>query len=81
MKMLSENAVTVIYNRVPQTKSKTVHEPLSEPLKMSLTQTTKAELDQKLGKSRATITRALAKMTLTGRIRCLGSKKTGRWEV
>ena len=89
MKMLSENAVTVIYNRAPQAKSKTVHEPLNEPikeplsetLKMSLTQATKAELAQKLGKSRATITRALAKMTLTGRIRCLGSKKSGRWEV
>jgi predicted HTH transcriptional regulator len=77
MKMLSENAVTVIHNRAPQAKSKAVH----EPLKMSLTQTTKAELAQKLGKSRATITRAIAKMTLTGRIRRIGSKKTGRWEV
>lgn len=39
------------------------------------------ELAQKLEKSRATITRDIAKMTLTGHIRRIGSKKTGRWEV
>ena len=44
-------------------------------------ESTKEELAQKLGRSRATITRQLQKLKEMNIVRRIGSDKTGRWEV
>ena len=42
---------------------------------------TKEELAEKIGKSRATVTRLLAKLVDEGKIKRVGSNKTGHWKV
>ena len=42
---------------------------------------TKEELAEKIGKSRATVTRILAKLVDEGKIKRVGSNKTGHWEI
>ena len=59
----------------------------NEPIKMILSllkenpSYTKEELAEKIGKSRATVTRILAKLVDEGKIKRVGSNKTGHWEV
>ena len=59
----------------------------NEPIKMILDiiseepHLSKECIADKIGKSRATVTRALAKLQNDGIIRRVGSNKTGHWEI
>lgn len=63
------------------------NEPINEPIKMILDiiseepHLSKEYIADKIGKSRATVTRALAKLQNEGIIRRVGSNKTGHWEI
>ena len=64
------------------------NEPINEPINLLLTQMianepgiSKPQLVAKIGKSRATVTRALSVLRNTGRVEYRGSKKTGGYFV
>ncbi len=63
------------------------NEPINEPINLILSllkekpSYTKEELAEKIGKSRATVTRLLSKLVDEGKIKRVGSNKTGYWEV
>ena len=66
-------------NRGPKSKAKST-EIVYASLVQDPTQT-KEILSERLGLSRATITRALQRLCSQERIRRVGSNKTGRWEI
>lgn len=63
------------------------NEPVNEPVKKVLAMIlanpnlSKEKIAEKIGMSRATVTRALAKLVETGTIHRVGSNKSGYWEV
>ena len=63
------------------------NEPINEQINLILSllkekpSYTKEELAEKIGKSRATVTRLLSKLVDEGKIKRVGSNKTGHWEV
>ena len=70
-----------------ETKNEPISEPINEPIKMILDiiseepHLSKECIADKIGKSRATVTRALAKLQNDGIIRRVGSNKTGHWKI
>jgi predicted HTH transcriptional regulator len=64
-----------------------INEPINEPISLILSllkenpSYTKEELAEKIGKSRATVTRILSKLVDEGKIKRVGSNKTGHWEI
>lgn len=78
---------TVIYSRNLTATTNVQNEPLNEPLKQLLEviqfqpKATKTLIAIKIGKSRATVTRMLAKLTEQGLIRRVGPDKNGHWEI
>ena len=88
--------VTIPFNRINVTpfelnmgeKSEIAqNEPVNEPLKRVLAvikerpNLSKEKIAEKIGMSRATVTRALAKLVESGAIKRVGSDKTGHWEI
>ena len=88
--------VTIPFNRINVTpfelnmgeKSEIVpNEPVNEPQKKVLAvikerpNLSKEKIAEKIGMSRATVTRALAKLVESGTIKRVGSDKTGHWEI
>ena len=63
------------------------NEPVNEPVKMVLQIITenpylsKEKIAQKIGMSRATVTRALSKMVDSGIIKRMGPPKGGYWKI
>ena len=63
------------------------NEPVNEPVKLVLAVITenpnlsKEKIAEKIGKSRATVTRALAKLVENGSIKRIGSDKSGYWKI
>lgn len=63
------------------------NEPVNEPVKLVLTviadnpNLSKEKIAEKIGMSRATVTRALAKLVEIGAIQRIGSDKSGHWEI
>lgn len=63
------------------------NEPINEPINLILSllkekpSYTKEELAEKIGKSRASVTRLLSKWVDEGKIKRVGSNKTGHWAV
>lgn len=68
-------------------KNEPIIEPIIEPINLILSllkenpSYTKEELAEKIGKSRATVTRILSKLVDEGKIKRIGSNKTGHWEI
>ena len=64
-----------------------VNEPVNEPVKLVLAviadnpNLSKEKIAEKIGMSRATVTRALAKLVEIGAIQRVGSDKSGHWEI
>ena len=64
-----------------------INEPINKPINLIISllkenpSYTKEELAKKIGKSRATVTRILSKLVDEGKIKRVGSNKTGHWEV
>ncbi len=64
-----------------------IHEPIHEPINEVLAvirdypSLSKEKIAEKIGMSRATVTRALAKLVEAGKIQRIGSNKTGYWKV
>ena len=64
-----------------------INEPVNEPVKMVFAVITKnpnlskEKIAERIGMSRATVTRALAKLIENGTIQRVGSDKTGHWEI
>ena len=62
-------------------------EPINEPINEVLAvirdypALSKEKIAEKIGMSRATVTRALAKLVEAGKIQRVGSNKTGHWKV
>ena len=63
------------------------NEPVNEPVKLVLAviadnpNLSKEKIAEKIGMSRATVTRALAKLVEIGAIQRVGSDKSGHWEI
>lgn len=63
------------------------NEPVNEPVKLVLAviadnpNLSKEKIAEKIGMSRATVTRALAKLVEIGAIKRVGSDKSGHWEI
>ena len=63
------------------------NEPVNEPVKLVLAviadnpNLSKERIAEKIGMSRATVTRALAKLVEIGAIKRVGSDKSGHWEI
>ena len=64
-----------------------INEPVNEPVKMVFAVITKnpnlskEKIAERIGMSRATVTRALAKLIENGTIQRVGSDKAGHWEI
>ena len=64
-----------------------INEPVNEPVKLVLAviadnpNLSKEKIAEKIGMSRATVTRALAKLVEIGAIQRFGSDKSGHWEI
>ena len=64
-----------------------VNEPVNKPVKLVLAviadnpNLSKEKIAEKIGMSRATVTRALAKLVEIGAIQRVGSDKSGHWEI
>ncbi|MBP5705866.1 MAG: winged helix-turn-helix transcriptional regulator [Spirochaetales bacterium] len=71
----------------PINDGETKNEPTNEPIKLILDIISKEPhlskecIADKIGKSRATVTRTLTKMQNDGLIRRVGSNKGGHWEI
>lgn len=69
------------------TVNDTVNEPVNEPVKLVLAviadnpNLSKEKIAEKIGMSRAKVTRALAKLVEIGAIQRVGSDKSGHWEI
>ncbi|MBP5706461.1 MAG: winged helix-turn-helix transcriptional regulator, partial [Spirochaetales bacterium] len=72
---------------VGDTDGETKNEPINEPIKLILDiiseepHLSKECIAERIGKSRATVTRALVKLQNDGHIRRIGSNKSGHWEI
>ena len=78
---LSDNPIIKNQNDEP------INEPTNEPIKLVLgvvrknPYLSKEMIAAEIGKSRATVTRALVKLQNDGIIRRIGSNKNGHWEI
>lgn len=78
---------TVIYNKNLTASTNEQNEPVNEPVKLLLeviqsqSKASKTVIATKIGKSRATVTRILAKLTEQGLVRRVGPDKNGHWEI
>jgi len=74
-----------------ETKDEPINEPINEPAKTLETELlavirekptmTKEDFAREIGKSRATVTRIIHSLLEQGKIKRVGSRKTGHWEV
>ena len=68
-------------------KNEPLNEPLNDSVKLVLEVISKSsnlpkkQIASKIGKSRATVTRALATLVKLGKIQRVGSDKNGHWEI
>ena len=71
----------------PVNSNAPVNAPVNEPVKLVLAviadnpNLSKEKIAEKIGMSRATVTRALAKLVEIGTIQRVGSDKSGHWEI
>lgn len=78
---------TVIYHKNLAAPQSVLNEPVNEPVKLLLEviqsrpKATKTDIATEIGKSRATVTRILAKLTEQGLVRRVGPDKGGHWEI
>ena len=81
--------VTIPFNRINVTafELNVKNEPVNEPVNSVLVllqaypDLSKEKIAEKIGKSRSTVTRILAKLVSEGKIKRVGSDKNGHWEV
>ncbi|MBO7570907.1 MAG: helix-turn-helix domain-containing protein [Bacteroidales bacterium] len=72
---------------VPVNDTINVNEPVNEPLNLvydvvsKFPYLSKEKIAERIGKSRATVTRALAQLVNKGLIRKIGSDKKGYWKI
>ena len=83
-----EFMLSIILKSLQQhSKNEPTNEPINKPINLILSllkekpSYTKEELAEKIGKSRATVTRLLSKWVDEGKIKRVGSNKTGHWAV
>ena len=70
-----------------ENEAEPINDPINEPINEVLAvirdypALSKEKIAEKIGMSRATVTRALAKLVEAGKIQRIGSNKTGYWKV